>query len=122
MYSVFKKYFKFLQGFSFASASQLVLFLYFKVLSSEYVINIIIIKLILQTCTFLHLHECYYQTNHRFSFLMKFCSIQMEHIDKNVITWMTESAINKQLTLFIQISLCNLEISLNPDLFGNGLL
>lgn len=41
---------------------------------------------------------------------------------KNVITRMTKSAIKKRFTLLIQISLCNPEIALNPELFGEGLL
>lgn len=35
---------------------------------------------------------------------------------------MTKSAIKKQFTLLIQISLCNPEIALNLELFGEGLL
>lgn len=72
---------------------------------------------LLQLSSLYHLNLC------RFSApLKKFYSIQMQHWDKNAITWMTESVISKHFTLLIQISLCNPEISLNPELFGDGLL
>lgn len=46
----------------------------------------------------------------------KFCSLQKQ------CPRMTESVVNKRFTLSIQISPCNPEIALNPELFSDGLL